>query len=405
MNAYLIPFQVSVSYMPLQSRSLTTMNPLVARIALLLFAFLASVTAAPLKAGEDDAKKHVLLGPCPGDFYREYATHNGGNRDWRVTDRKAVEKFERAQDHLPNSRLSIEIDDLEHATRAEFMLDRWGGHRGTVNKRIRFNDHDWIVVPEIENTPDQIRPEQLMYQDNPVVQLPLEHLKEGKNAFEGDCDEQGGFGWGQWGLYSMVVRVYYDREKKGDHHSISGSIVSPCNGDLIGESPEIRVQATAEMGVSRIDVLASYDGYDENGDGIFNGYHESHFQLVSGQPNEIRNHVGTLWQKPYRINWDTHWVPDQPRRGVSLIARIQDSRGYWSVTQPIEGLSLVREDVSVKLYRAIGVPEDFSVRVNETKSCTFEIPATHAIENAIEAALHCICVLGMDGMSTMIQSR
>ena len=59
---------------------------------------------------------------------------------------------------MPNSRLELQIDDLEHAVRAEALLDRWGGHRGTINKRIRFNDHDWITVPEIRAVPTGIRP-------------------------------------------------------------------------------------------------------------------------------------------------------------------------------------------------------------------------------------------------------
>ena len=122
--------------------------------------------------------------PKPGELYREFQRHNGGDRDWRVTDKEAVIKFERAKDHLPNSRLELYVDDLKHAVRAEAVLDRWGGHRGTINKRIRFNDHDWIIVPEIEAVPADIRAEMLMFQDNPVVDVPLTHLVEGTNLFD-----------------------------------------------------------------------------------------------------------------------------------------------------------------------------------------------------------------------------
>ncbi len=346
------------------------------------------------KLGEKPAEK---LGPQPGEMYREFAKHNGGNRDWRVTDHQAVKKFERAADHLPNSKLELVIEDLQHAVRAEMLLDRWGGHRGTINKRVRLNENDWILIPEIETVPKGIRPEQLMYQDNPIVVVPLSHLKEGVNIFEGDCDEQGGFGWGQWGLYSMVVRVYYDPEKKANGNRIQGRITAPAFGDTFDESPTIQVSADAEMGVTRIDVLASYDGFDEDGDGVFDGYHESHFQLANGQANEIRNHVGTLWRKPYRMKWNTRWVPDQRCESIKLLARIQDSRGYWLVTEPVEQLSLRRSADSVKLYRAIDVPENFSVRVDETKSCRFVIPDSDPIMSASEAALHLRTWHGWDG--------
>jgi hypothetical protein len=335
--------------------------------------------------------------PQPGDLYREFARHNGGNKDWRVTDANAVIKFDRAQDHLPNSRLPLQIDDLQHAVRAEVLLDRWGGHRGTINKRIRFNDHAWITVPEIKDTPDGVRPEMLMFQDNPVVEIPLEHLVEGANIFDANCDEEGGFGWGQWGLYSLVLRVYYDRDAKGDNFQISGEIVSPRDGSQFGDQPQIEVAASAPNGVARIDVLASYDGYDEDGDGQFGGWHESHFQLVRGEANEIRDHVGTLWKQPYRLTWDTHWVPDQKSAAISLIARIQDSRGYWSVTEPVDQLSLWRNDVHVKLYRARDIPEDFAVRADETKQCFFDIPEADRISEATEAAVCLRTWHGWDG--------
>ncbi|WP_372898728.1 hypothetical protein, partial [Stieleria sp.] len=336
-------------------------------------------------------------GPQPGDLYREFAVHNGGDRDWRVTDKRAVEKFERAKAHLPNARIEIRIDDFEHAVRAEAMLDRWGGHRGTVNKRIRFNDNDWIPVPELTGLPDGIRPEQVFFQDNPTVGVPLEDLREGVNVFDADCDEDGGFGWGQWGLYSMVVRIYYDKDVKGENHRIAGRIVSPRRGQTLGENPQIEVVADAAMGVGRIDVLASYDGYDEDGDGEFNGYHESHFQLVRGQANEIRDHVGTLWKQPYRLSWQTAWVPDQAPGNISLVARIQDSRGYWSVTEPVEQLSLHRPDHSVQLFAAADVPEDFGVRAGKTKSCTFLIPDSAPIHASTEAVLHLRTWHGWDG--------
>ena len=67
------------------------------------------------------------LQPQPGDLYREYSHHGGGNKDWRVTDEKAVLKFgERAQEFLPNPRLEIEISDLEHAVRATGIVGPLG---------------------------------------------------------------------------------------------------------------------------------------------------------------------------------------------------------------------------------------------------------------------------------------
>ena len=327
-------------------------------------------------------------GPEPGDIYREYARHNSGDKDWRVTDTKATERFPRANVFLPNPRHQINIDDLKHAVRAEAILDRWGGHRGTINKRLRFNDHDWITVPEISTAPSGVRPEMLMFQDNPVVAIPLQDLVEGTNIFEADCDEAGGFGWGQWGLYSLILRVYYDPVVKGESLGFEAAIVSPRPGSSIPENPPIRLNAEARNGVSRVDVLASYDGYDEDGDGVYGGWHGSRFQPLRGAPNELRDHVGTVWKQPYLLSWDTYWVPDQEPRGISLIARVQDSRGFWMVTEPVSDLTLERDGTSVQLYRAHGVPEDFGVRVNQKLQCQISIPAAHDLTRATESAIH-----------------
>jgi hypothetical protein len=334
----------------------------------------------------------------PGTLYKEFARHNGGNKDWRVTDQHAGEKFEAARQFLPNPKLELQVDDLKHAIRAEIMLDRWGGHVGTVNKRVRFNENDWITIPELTEIPEGIRPDMLMFQDNPTVHVPLEHLVEGKNVFEANCDEEGGFGWGQWGLYSLVLRVYYDPVAKGKDYQIHGRIISPKNGQILAENPQIEIEATAEMGVARVDVLANHHNYDFDGDGNFNEYQESRFQLVRGSDNRIRNHVGTRWQTPYRVRWDTTWVPDQPPNSVSLLARIQDSRGYWTVTDVVSELTLQRNDHSVRLYPAQNVPIDFAVRVGETKTCDFEIPANELDGQRIEsAALHLRTWHGWDG--------
>ncbi len=367
------------------------MKPLPFRIIDLLpvvCMMIVGITASPGQA---------QLSPPPGSYYCEFAKHNGGNRDWRVTDRKAVEKFERASEFLPNPRIEIEVNDLKHAVRAELILDRWGGHRGTINKRIRFNDQAWIPVPELENVPDGLRSVMLMYQDNPVIEIPLGDLHEGINVFDADCDEEGGFGWGQWGIFSLILRVYYDAEAKGSDAAIGGKIVSPTKGETIADHPRIEISAEAAMGVARIDVLASYDGYDEDGDGAFGGFHQSRFQLIRGEANERRDHVATLWREPYRVTWDTHWLPDQPQGGVALVAHIQDSRGYWYITEIVEDLSLVRDDVSVRLYPARGMTEDHGVRAGETKECYFDLPADVAIDKIAEAAVHLRTWHGWDG--------
>ena len=316
----------------------------------------------------------ILCTPCslpaapqPGEVYREYATHNGGNRDWRVTDPEA--RAAGAKAFLPNPVLQIAIDDLEHAVRAEAVLDRWGGHLKTTDKRIRFNGGEWLSVPEIATAPPG-RAEYYYAQDNPGIDLPLSQLKQGVNTFEGTCGVRDGYNWGQWGLYSLIVRVYYDPAAK-EHPG--GRIIEPAPGATLGENPRIVVEPISGQGVARVDVLAWYDGYDEDGDGVFADWHGAYFQPYRGAAADLREHVGTAWRSPWQLTWNTHWVPDQPPRSIKLIARVQDIRGLWYVTPVVGQLSLARPGVAVKMYPTPQLPEAFGVRVNRTKTSTIPI--------------------------------
>jgi hypothetical protein len=173
--------------------------------------------------------------------------------------------------------------------------------------------------------------------------------------------------------------------------------VSPKAGATITENPRIEIEASSLQGLARVDVLAWYEGYDENGDGVWLDWHGGNFQAVRGGPADLREHVGTAWRAPYQLTWDTRWVPDQRAGAVKLIARIQDSSGTWIVTPPVENLTLRRDGEAVRLYRAGELPLRFGVRNKQTKSCPIPIPADAELSRVIEAGLHLRTWHGFDG--------
>ncbi|MDO8544735.1 MAG: hypothetical protein Q7S40_30195 [Opitutaceae bacterium] len=333
----------------------------------------------------------VARGPQPGDVYREFASYQGGD-DWRVTNPQA--ETERARRHLPNPVLAFAIDTLDAAVRAEAMLERWSGHVQTKRPQIRFNGNGWLDVPPPLVPPGPGEHEAHYFQDNPVLAVPLEHLKKGQNTFEGTTSHANPKGWGQWGLYSMILRVYYDPAKRPHP---TGRIVAPADGATIGENPRIDVDANSVQGVARVDILAWYEGYDENGDGVWLDWHGGNFQAIRGRPAELREHVGTAWRAPYQLTWDTRWVPDQQPRAIKLVARIQDSGGNWSVTPAVANLTLRREGESVRLFRAGELPLRFGVRAKQAKSCPIPIPREFDPGKVIEAGLHLRTWHGYDG--------
>ena len=305
--------------------------------------------------------------PSPRSVYREYSSHAKGNFDWRVTDPRARDR--RAWKFLPNPVRQIRIDDLQDAVRAEVIVDRWGGHLRTTGKAIRFNGNTWLRLPEITTTPTN-RAEYYYSQDNPRVEVPLDHLRAGVNTFDGTCSTRDNHGWGQWGLYGVKLRIYYGKANTSNGVK-NARIVRPASGATIRDHPKIVIDAPT--GTRRVDVMAFYDGDDEDGDGVFRDWHRAFHQPRRDQPAELAGHAGTDAEAPFEIEWDTKWVPDQEPNGIRLIARVQSADGLWTVTDPVDALTLERPGHEVRHYAAQNVPEAFGVRVGRQKQCDFDV--------------------------------
>ena len=316
-------------------------------------------------------------GPQPGDVYREFHVVMGGPGDWRVNDPlnpKSPRFF------LPNPALRLTISDLKGARRAEVQLDRWGGHVGTIEKRLRFNGQGWINIPELATTPPGQPPQCFPSQDNPIVEVPLSHLREGENTLEGLSGGQtGGCGsnWGQWGWYGAVVRVYYQPSAR----HVEGRIVSPAPRAVLKDQPVVEVSARGPSRVDRVDVLAFYDGFDEDGDGVFEEWHYAY------RHTELVGHAGTAMSPPFKVRWDTTWVPDQAPGSIKLLARIRDSSGLWYVSPAVEGLTLKRSAGSVKLFKPRDVPLRYLARNSKTVSSKVTVPASEPLDKAVQAVV------------------
>lgn len=301
-------------------------------------------------------------GPRPGDIYREYAVNLRTEDNWRVTDPGATHPG--AAEFLPNPVLSLQIDDLDKAVRAEVLMDIWGGHPGTSGKQFRFNANSWIDIPRVP--PLVISSQCYMKQYNVILDLPLEYLHEGENTFEGTSGRQvcGNFNWGQWGWYVMMVRVYYQPEKA---HT-AGQISYPLSGDTITDDPVIEISTADSGSVSSVQILGHYYGYDEDGDGYYKDWHRAYHDT------EISGHIGTLEETPFQHTWNTRHIPDQEAGSVSFLARVQDTSGIWFVSGIVNGITLQRPDsLSVRMHKAYDVQERFWVRAGQSKHCYINV--------------------------------
>jgi hypothetical protein len=295
--------------------------------------------------------------PQAGEVYKEYSRVMSTYAEWRVIDPNATNSG--ATSRLPNMVLDINLPNLNVGTpiKAEAVIDLWGGHAGTYGKKIRFNGNDWLDIPLIDLPSD---PECYLYQMNVTVPIPLSHLQEGTNYFEGTNAGQTcfDFGWGQFGMNSIMIRVYYAPSSVSHP---TGSITSPTSGGSISDWPTVTANASASAGVSKVDFIGYYNGLDLDGDGVYKDWHYYYHRGKNDVTMDIAGHIGTDNTAPYSAVWDTDLLPDQDGGAIKVQARIRDNNGMWYVTNAVDNISLYRDDHSVKLYVPYDIPGRFSV--------------------------------------------
>ncbi|HDY89928.1 MAG TPA: hypothetical protein ENH82_17640, partial [bacterium] len=244
----------------------------------------------------------------PGSIFREYKWNgpwiNAGK--WqRITDPNASHPG--AQQFLPNPTNFINIDDLEYAVKAEIYIEMLQCHAGTHNKRIRINGKEWLKIPEAVSIPGG-NPECYQTMTYPTVEVPLTIFKTNENKFELNTFGQKcyDFGWGQFLIYGVTFRIYYSELKTHP----TGEITSPAPGSSIGENPTVTAAASGPDGIKQIDFIGYYEDFNYEGDNIWNRWHYNYHY------GNIQHHLGTVFEAPYSITWETGWVPDQAFPGT-----------------------------------------------------------------------------------------
>jgi hypothetical protein len=301
--------------------------------------------------------------PQPGEVFREF-TYGSRFHELDPGARNPDAQFLRAGSGLPRG---LDIDDLSGATRAEGVVEYWGGHIGTGGQRFRANGHDWIELPQPEGT--KTAP-QCYYRTlrRATVPIPLEELRLGRNAFQFTAGPQlcHGFEWGFYWVYAFTVRVYYGPGRA----SVEAEIASPLPGETIGENPRLTVR-TAKLErvvpgqVRRVDFVGRFRDFDWDGDGHFRDWQYLY------ERGTIRHHIGTATEPPFSVVWDTTWVPDQ-EQPVELLARVTDSYGVTVVTRPVT-VTLSRSGRSVRMFTSEDVPEAMGARVGQRAAATIDL--------------------------------
>jgi hypothetical protein len=288
-------------------------------------------------------------GPQPGDVFREYLwTHLEGDAggSLRVGGRVG---YGGGPIVLPHE------FELEHALRAEVVLEKLLCHDGTRGLAISVNSNDWIEVPA---TPGIPQPQwNIMHHTYPIVAIPLAQLKAGSgNQVRLRVSEEHPWNWPQHLIYGVHFRVYYDAAKKP--HPV-GRLIHPEPGAALGTMVALEAEADSPNGrIRQVDFLGHHEDVNLEGDGEYSQWHYHFHRAV------LTNHIGSVAAAPWRLTWDTSWVPDQPRP-FSLAARVTDVTGLTCFTEAVSGLTFQRDGLVVELCKPYDVPQKWLTRTGE----------------------------------------
>jgi hypothetical protein len=294
--------------------------------------------------------------PQPGDVYREYRWTNAGGDAGGALRVGGRVGYGGGPVTLPHDL------DLEQATRAEVVIEKLLCHDGTRGLAMSVNSNAWIVVPESP----KISVPQWDYQHHtyPVVLVPLDHLRS-RNPLQlrMRVSDEHPWKWPQHLIYGVHIRVYYDVRAKPHPH---GRLVSPRANTRVGRNVELVAEAKSPKGsIRRVDFLGRYEDVNWEGDG---NYTQWHYHYVRAQ---LTGQIGTATEPPWRFDWDTSWVPDQPKP-FQLAARIMDATGLVVFTEAVDHLTFDREGLSVELCKPYAIPKKWVTRAGE-KSEKFKI--------------------------------
>ncbi len=288
--------------------------------------------------------------PLPGDIFREYEYG------------KKVDFFKGAFAFNDSIVTFLEISDLEMAVRAEISFYYWGGHIGTSNQKFRVNSGGQLPITQ-PGTPGRPECYYRTVAGRSAVQFPLDLLVRGKNRFAFFCGDQicHGYNWPHYWIYNYVVRIYFNRGKP----CAKGVFKSPSGIEVIGDYPEMEIEALYPERVKSVDFIPWCTAFDQDGDGKFRDWQ----YRVTGSNWE--GTAGKSLSPPFKTVWNNSWIPDQD--SLRLMARITDVDGYCYMTEATSYLKLQRDNRSVKMFIPGSINQAFGVRAGQRQQCRITV--------------------------------
>lgn len=310
-----------------------------------------------------------------GAVFKEYSYVGEHIRelDPGVSHPLALELYRKMR-HKPRDPQYLEIDDLDQAIYAELIPEFWGGHIGTTGQCFMVNGKGWIPLPQPLDTPGPVE-----WYHRTVLgiprQFPVEWLREGVNEIRFTAGPQSkyNFNWGWYFLYAFTIRIYYTPNRLSTVDRIPAPLrIIQENGETwFKDNPVFTLKSTDEaQGLIQVDLIGNYYGFDYQGINRFQGWHYAY------EKGKLSRHIGSGEGPNYSLTWDTRLLPDQTGP-VRIIPRYRYTNGFYCMGEVAEFWQH-RRDKKLNMYPALSLPERFSVRAGQLKSCTFYLPELSA---------------------------
>ncbi len=316
-------------------------------------------------------------------FYRTYdadfdarlsnQTH-AGNR-WRVNDETISFHPEHGErwETQANGLLQIEIsENLRDLTAAELLMEVWGGHPHTRNKRFILNGKGEYSLPEVGTANGHCT------YSYPCVPVELHHLVKGMNAFQFSCERGESF-WGHFIIDTARLCCYLEEKCALDTLGLL-SFQPEIAVSRLGDSSTIKLSLNSasehHSAIQRVDYFGRYSDFDDRGmnsEYSWHGYTQKH---------QWHNRIGSSVDAPFSVNWDTQMLPEQTH-ALAFSAELTLHNGLKYRTPVREGIQFGDRPYSVQLIHCSNLPAPFWSRAGQKREATFQLDLdTQQIEQA-----------------------
>jgi len=312
---------------------------------------------------------------CGGQvFFREHwaefdgRVNNNTNQGERLRVNDASlslhETFGKRPEARANGLQLIQVpEDLFGLECAGLVLEMWGGHPGTGNKRFILNGKETYRIPE-----DGVSEGHCAY-SYPLIPIKVEQMVTGLNAFQFACDRGKSF-WGHFIIDNMAVRCVL----KPDHPDLEAGGLSGFSaqvhvdgGSTLSDNASIRLlyPESFRKNIVSVEYFGRYSGFDDNGNGLEDDWHGYTHKSASART------IARSDEPPFKAVWDTRMIPGA---AMGLRAVVRFANGIRYETPVLGGLRFPGTRKRVMMFRCAELPKPFWSRDKNEKKAVLLLP-------------------------------